>query len=169
MVTPPFYLEISPIEEGREGLGLVEHVGGEHLGGDGPDVPRVVDEARGDRERIAGAQGEGRPVVQLHIHVAPHDVADFVTGMVVAAGGYALGDLDDGLGYVPPEGGRGEALQLGPLERGWLVGPWLGGHLILLTLSRTRATPRRSPSGLPPECSGRTRAPGRLPPRPTRA
>src|SRR3712207_8205702 len=34
------YLPRSPIEECREGLGLVHHVGREHLRGDGPDVTR---------------------------------------------------------------------------------------------------------------------------------
>src|ERR671917_301492 len=91
---PPLCLGISPVEDGREGLRLVHHVGGEHLRGDGPDVPRVVDCARRDHERVAGAKREGRPVVELHRNVAPHDVPDFGTRMAVPAGGYALGGFD---------------------------------------------------------------------------
>src|SRR3712207_6386038 len=100
-VAPPFCLGISPLEEGREGLGLVYHVGGEHPRGDGPDVPCVVDDAYGDHERVAGMERQSRPVVELHRHVAPHDVPYFRTRVVVPTGGDALGDLDEGLGYLP--------------------------------------------------------------------
>src|SRR3712207_4014236 len=100
------------VEEDREGLRFVHHVGGEHLSGDGPDVPRVVDDACRDQERVAGTKREGRPGVELHSYVASDDVPDLGTPrMAVPAGGDALGDLGEGLDYLPAGDRRGEALQ----------------------------------------------------------
>src|SRR5215212_8820367 len=131
-VAPPFFLGISSVEECREGLRLVHHVGGEHLRGDGPCVARVVDDARRDHKRVAGTKRERRPIIELHRHVTAYDVPNFRAGMAVPAGGDAFGDLGEGLDYLPPAHRRGKALQLRPLERGgdgWLGGLWLGGHL----------------------------------------
>jgi hypothetical protein len=44
---------LTSTEEGSEGLRLVHHVGGKHLCGDGSEVPRVVDDARRVKERVA--------------------------------------------------------------------------------------------------------------------
>ena len=88
---------------------LVHHVGGKHLCGDGPDVPRVVDDARQDHEWIAGTKCECRPVVELQRYIAPHDVPDFgATWMTVPAGGDTLGNFGKGLHYLPSGIGDGK-------------------------------------------------------------
>ena len=99
-------------------MGLVHHVGGKHLCGDGPDVPRVVDGARRDHEWIAAMKCEGGPIVELHRYIPSHDVPDLGTRMAVTAGGGPFGDLDKGLVYHPTRDRRGEALQFLSLERG---------------------------------------------------
>src|SRR5215212_4885433 len=117
--SPPDHGTMPSTEGGHEGLRLVYHVGGKHLCGDGPDVPRVVDDARRDHEWVAGTKCKGRPVVELHRYVASHDVPNFgTTCMTVPAGGDTLGDFGKGLDYLPPGDRRWEALQLCSLERG---------------------------------------------------